>query len=166
MVAIFVKKKKLRSILKTQNNRKVLDLTFIETVGKDNKTHRFKYTTENRYDSLCKVTKLCFLVYFANRDYNDYFDFKLTPIDQSTTKVTDMFLDAKGLFKGKGLPEALIIEAKRLFPDKQIISSTNSQTFKQVCNEWRSEQGSCVWNRLVAKNLARYDKDQDLYYLY
>lgn len=140
-------------------------MTPLQSVGKDNQTYNFRYATEDYFDSTCKVNKLLFFVYSADTEYEDFFDFKVTPIDNDTVKVTDMFLDSKYFFKGKGLPEALILEAQRLFPDKQIISSTNIDKFKRVCNEWRSIPGSSVWERLVKKGLARYDKEHDLYYL-
>lgn len=140
-------------------------MTFIQTIGKDKITYDFKYVYENYICDTCKIPKVSFMIYFADDSYDDFFDFKIAPLDEFTVKITDMFLDTRMRFKGKGIPETMILEVQRLFPDRQIISSTNKNEFSRVCNEWRSVPGSRVWGRLVEKGLASYNNFEDIYYL-
>ncbi len=138
---------------------------FIKTTGKDGKTYYFKYELENQP---CRgVAKVCFKTTFLNQADNNWFDFKVAPFDGINLvngkymMVTDMFdtidpVTHQPVFKGKGLPEALIIEAQRVYPDKIIVSDSGGSLW---------EPGRAVWNRLVEKGLAHYDTAKDVYML-
>lgn len=132
---------------------------FIKTTGKDGKPYYFKYQLENQP---CRgVPKVCFKTKYVNQKDDNWFDFKVAPLGDQYMVVTDMFdtLDqATGstLFQGKGLPEALIIEAQRVYPDKIIISDTGGALW---------EAGRVVWQRLVDRKLARYEEITDRYVL-
>jgi hypothetical protein len=60
------------------------------------------------------------------------------------------------LFQGKGLPEALILEAQGVYRDKVIISDSGEAL-------WPA--GRSVWQRLVERNLARYEPREDRFVL-
>ena len=134
----------------------------LKTVGKDGKEYFFIYELEEQYDRINDITKICFKTLLEGLDKKKWFDFKVAPVGDKTLKVTDMF-DYQDIYKGKGLPEALILEAQKEYPDKQIISSSNKQ--KVFKNEWRSEAGTAVWERLVKKGLAEYSDEKDLFVL-
>ena len=143
----------------------MMKMTELSTLGKDQKNYNFRYTQEDYFDSSNDINKLLFFVYSADEDYDDYFDFKIAPLEHNIIKITDMFLDSKKYLRGRGIPEAMILEMHRLFPNHQIISSSNNDNFKRLIGEWRSLEGSAVWNRLVKNNLAIYNSEEDLYYL-
>ena len=132
------------------------------TVGKDGKEYVFTYELEEQYDRINDTHKICFKTLLEGIDKKKWFDFKVAPVGDNTLKVTDMF-DYQDIYKGKGLPEALILEAQKQYPDKEIISSSNRQ--KAFKNEWRSDAGSAVWERLVKKGLAEYSDENDLFVL-
>lgn len=134
---------------------------YIETIGKDNKIYRFVYSVRTYIDKASKLQKNVFMVFRENMVNRDPFDFQFVELPGKVIKITDMFVDYGGHCKGKGLPEALICEVNRLFPDYNISSSSN--THKALLGEWRSTQGSAVWERLVRIGKAKYLSDYDTY---
>jgi len=134
----------------------------LSTTGKDGIEYHYTYELEEQYDRINDVYKICFKTVLKGVDKKKWFDFKVAPINEDILKVTDMF-DFQGIYKGKGLPESLIMEAQKRFPEKQIISSSNRQ--KVFKNEWRSAAGSAVWERLVKKGKAEYFAEKDIYRL-
>jgi len=134
----------------------------LETGGKDGKEYVFTYELEEQYDRINDTHKICFKTLLEGIDKKNWFDFKVAPVGEKTLKVTDMF-DYQDTYKGKGLPEALILEAQKQYLDKEITSSSNKQ--KVFKNEWRSEAGTTVWERLVKKGLAEYSDEKDLFVL-
>lgn len=94
----------------------MMKMTELTTLGKDQKNYNFRYSQEDYYDSVNDRNKLLFFVYSADEDYEDYFDFKITPLDHDIIKITDMFLDSKKYLRGRGIPEAMILEVHGLFP--------------------------------------------------
>ena len=134
----------------------------LKTVGKDGKEYFFIYELEEQYDRINDITKICFKTLLEGLDKKKWFDFKVASVGDKIFKVTDMF-DYQDIYKGKGLPEALIFETQKQYPDKEIISSSNKQ--KVFKNEWRSEAGTAVWERLVKKGLADYSDEKDLFVL-
>ena len=136
-------------------------MRFIKTIGKDGKPYFFKYELENQYCSTRKIWKVCFKTTYINQKDNNWFDFKVAAKGDSFMEVTDMFdtMDHSThqlLFKGKGLPEALILEAQKVFPNKVIISATG---------DGRWPPGTAVWQRLVRNELAFYDSEHDIFIL-
>ncbi|WDF77111.1 hypothetical protein PQ469_24815 [Mucilaginibacter sp. KACC 22773] len=132
---------------------------FIKTIGKDGKPYYFKYELKNQPSH--GVAKVCFKTRFINQKDNNWFDFKVAPFEERYMKVTDMF-DTQDhstqqlLFQGKGLPEALIQEAQRVYPDKIIISDSGGAL-------WPA--GRAVWQRLVDRKLATYEAGPDRFVL-
>lgn len=107
------------------------------------------------------IKKLEFRTYMENDKQNEWFDFKVALLDNDIIKVTDMFV-GKQEHRMKGIPEALILELKRLF-NKKIISSSNSKPI--IDNEWRKPSATKVWQRLVIQNRAKYDSYNDVFEL-
>lgn len=134
----------------------------LKTVGKDGKEYCFTYELEEQYDRINDIIKICFKTVLTGIDKDKWFDFKVAPVGDNILKVTDMF-DFQGIYKGKGLPEALILEAQNQYPDKQMISSSNR--IKVFLGEWRSEAGTAVWERLVKRGLAEYSECDDIFIL-
>jgi len=64
-------------------------------------------------------------------------------------------------YTGKGISEALIPEIGRAL-GRQVTSSSNR--FPNT-NEYRSDAATKVWQKLEVKGMARYDRDEDRYYL-
>ncbi|NHA05580.1 hypothetical protein G7092_17345 [Mucilaginibacter sp. HC2] len=132
---------------------------FIKTIGKDGKPYYFRYELENQP---CRgIAKVCFKTRFINQKDNNWFDFKVAPFEERYIKVTDMFDTPDSstqqlLFQGKGLPEALILEAQRVYPDKIIISDSGEAL-------WPA--GRAVWQRLVDRKLAKYEAGLDRFIL-
>jgi len=93
---------------------------------------------------------------------DEWFDFKIAFLDNDLIKVTDMFI-GKDKHRKKGIPEALILETKRLYGQKKIISSSNIH--KLITNEWRRSEATKVWERLVSKSLAKYNQSLDTFEL-
>jgi hypothetical protein len=137
-------------------------ITKLSTIGKDGEEYHFTYELEEQYDRINDVYKICFKTVLNGVDKKKWFDFKVAPIGEDILKVTDMF-DFQKIYKGKGLPETLILEAQKRFPEKQVISSSNRQ--KIFKNEWRSDAGSAVWERLVQSGKAEYSAEKDVYKL-
>ena len=132
---------------------------FIKTTGKDGKPYYFKYELESQPSR--GLAKVCFKTKFINQKDDNWFDFKVVPHEDRYIKVTDMFVTLNHdtqqlLFQGKGLPEALILEAQRVYPDKIIISDSGEAL-------WPA--GRAVWQRLVTRNLAHYEPREDRFVL-
>jgi len=132
---------------------------FIRTIGKDGKPYYFKYQLESQPSR--GIAKVCFKTTFVDQKDGNWFDFKVAPFEDIYMRVTDMFdtfehSTHEFLFRGKGLPEALILEAQKVYPDKIIISDTGDALW---------EPGRAVWRRLVKRNLAKYDESRDLFIL-
>lgn len=128
----------------------------------DEKGREYLFEYKYGYKSFNGREKIEFQVNFLNdEEKQNWFDFKLAPIDEETLKVTDIFKGKDSHLK-TGLPEALILLSKQLF-NKKIISSSNK--VKTESCEWRSEPGTKVWKRLVKRNLALYDSETDTFTL-
>lgn len=139
------------------------DRGYINTIGKDDKPYQFIYTVRTYVDKWNNIRKNQFMVTPIENLGSIPFDFQFVELPNKTIKVTDMFIDYGQYCKGKGLPEALICEVSRLFPEYNIVSSSNIH--KSLKGEWRSEQGSAVWERLVRRGKAIYSKEHDIYHL-
>ncbi len=96
-----------------------------------------------------------------NEEEEDWFDFKIAFLTDGSIKVTDMFV-GKASHRKKGIPDALILEIKRLY-NKKVISSSNKN--KLVRSEWRKPPATKVWERLVLKNKANYNSQTDTFEL-
>jgi|GEM_PF-3578480 len=135
----------------------------IKTVGKDNLHYQFTYKVRTYRESLDDIDVIAFMVAEPGRISNDYFDFQFVELPDNEIKITSMFVGIDDYYRGKGLPEALIMEVQRLFPYQTIISSSN--THKVLHREDRWEPGTAVWERLVRSGNAKYSKERDIYYL-
>lgn len=107
------------------------------------------------------IKKIEFRTYLSNDADDDWFDFKVALLENNTLKVTDMFI-SKESHRKKGIPEALILEVKRIY-NKQVISSSNKKP--KILGEWRRDEASKAWERLVSQGKAKYDEEEDIYVL-
>lgn len=130
------------------------------SIGENGEIHDLEYEIHRLYDKVENLEKIEFRVFMKSDKEDEWFDFKLAQIGEGVLKVTDMFIGKKN-HRMKGIPEAIILEAKTVF-NKKIISSSNKQ--KQIY-EWRSLDADKVWCRLIEKGLAKYNSTKDIYYL-
>jgi hypothetical protein len=121
--------------------------------------HKCVYEIHNQFDRYNNISKIEIRLFMEGDSAEEWFDFKLAPIANNELKVTDMFI-GKNAHRRKGIPEALILEAKRIF-DKRIISSSNKQSI--LIAERRSRDATKVWERLVNKGFAIYNEAQDIF---
>lgn len=135
--------------------------TKIITTGIDLKKYECEFEIHSRYDKHNNLHKVEIRLYMEGDSTGEWFDFKLAPISHDTLKVTDMFI-GKESHRKKGIPEALILESQQLF-DKKIVSS--SDKYPVLMSEWRKEEASKVWERLVQRGFAKYNPEKDQYYL-
>ena len=98
-------------------------------------------------------------LWLPNDNEVQYFDFQLTIINDDTLKVTSIFAGNDRQRK-KGIPEALILMSRSLF-NKKITSSSRSN----INAEFRNSAATKVWERLVQKDLAKYNVAKDIYEL-
>lgn len=107
------------------------------------------------------IRKQEFRTYLVGDKEEHWFDFKIAFLTDGSIKVTDMFVGNEDHRK-KGIPDALILEIKRLY-NKKVISSSNE--IKLVRDEWRKLPATKVWERLVLKNKAKYNLQTDTFEL-
>lgn len=134
--------------------------TKIKLVGIEGAIYEAEYEIHDFYDRGDDILKIEFRIFLKGDKYDEWFDFKLAPISNDTLKVTGMFI-GKESHRGKGIPDAMILEARRIF-QKKIISSSNK---KKIIYEWRKQAADKVWKRLIQKGYAEYDEKSDIYYL-
>lgn len=78
----------------------------------------------------------------------------------SDLKVVDLFA---GDYKGKGISIPIILKSKQLF-NKRIISSSNKLKSYSGEANW-DEAVEKVWKPLVSQELAKYDIENDYYFV-
>ena len=131
-----------------------------ECVDPFGNTNRFKYSKELSEDG--DFEKVIYRVIPADTDTNDWFEFSVAKIDDTTGKVSSMNNNKVPELRGKGITEKLIeLAASEL--GLHIISSSNKLSSKKLETEWRSIDASRVWDRLVQQNKANYDSELDVY---
>ena len=108
------------------------------------------------------IKKQEFQTFMDGDNEEEWFDFKIAFLENDLIKITDMFV-GKEKHRKKGIPEALILEVKRLYGKNKIISSSNKN--KLIKGEWRREAATKAWERLVSRSLAKYDFFTDTYEL-
>lgn len=133
----------------------------ITTVGHDFIQYECEYEIHDRYDDHNDINKIEFRLIMKGDSVQNWFDFKLAPISNDILKVTDMFI-GKDYHRKKGIPEALILEAKKIF-SKKIISS--SEKYPILISEFRREAATKVWMRLMEKGYAKYNRELDIFEL-
>ncbi len=91
------------------------------------------------------------LVYDNKELLGDFFEFKVIK-KSGILKVQNMFAHDKK-YRKQGLPEALIEYAKNHFQE-----SIYSSSIVHIGDDWLSEEGKKVWNRLITSGNACFDK--------
>lgn len=95
---------------------------------------------------------------------NDYFSFQLREMENGTDlKVVDLYPDREKNYIGKGISISIILKSKEIF-NKRIISSSNKR--KSHPGEFNTREAiEKVWDRMVLLGLAKYDSDNDYYFV-
>jgi hypothetical protein len=122
--------------------------------------HQFLYSIEESEEN--GHLKWIFRVMSVDLQANDWYEFAVTKIDNSTGKVTVMNNRNMIQYRGKGITEKLIDEASKVL-GLTIISSTNISEAKTLETEWRTEPATKIWERLKAKGIASHDDQTDIY---
>lgn len=135
----------------------------LQSVGKDNNTYNYEYLVSSYTHRHDKYTVIVLNVNRVDEPCYDWFDFQYVELSGNRIKTIAMFLDMNQCHRGKGLPEALILELRKLYPNHIITSSSN--TVKDLSDECRTEMASSVWNRLVRSGQAIFDIDKDVFTL-
>lgn len=129
-------------------------------VDKSGKATEFNYSID--FSEEDDFEKIIYRVIPADINTDDWFEFSLVRIDDSTGKIFAMNNNNVPELTGKGIPEKLIEIAAAQF-NSTIISSSNNPKSKLLDTEWRTVAATKVWERLVAKDKAKYDSQLDLY---
>ena len=129
-------------------------------VDKSGKANEFKYSIE--FGEEDDFQKIIYRVIPADINTDDWFEFALVRINDSTGKIYAMNNNNVPELAGKGISEKLIEIAAAQF-NSTIISSSNNPKSKKLGTEWRTVAANKVWDRLVANNKAKYDSQLDVY---
>lgn len=129
-------------------------------VDKNGNKNEFKYSFEVGEEE--GFQKISYQVVPAEINIDDWFEFSLIRINETTAKIYAMNNNSIPELSGKGIPEKLIEIAASQF-NSTIISSSNNPKSKHLETEWRSISANKVWDRLVANNKAKYDSHLDVY---
>ena len=134
----------------------------IECIGRDNLETTFRYSLEE--SELNQYKKWIFRIVPENLEFQDWFEFsvlELSEIDR-IGKVITMNANRRSEYLSKGIPDKMIEVSSQVL-GLNIISSTNKEEYKFTENEFRTEEASKVWDRLVKKGCASYDLENDVY---
>lgn len=137
--------------------------TIIETRSKTGEVHQFACEAPEEDtvfgDDINKPVRN--LVYRLRTQPDDEYFFEFTiKEEQDLLRVVMMNNHSRPEYTGKGIPEAMIVRLAKE-SGKRISSSSN-----QGCeNEYRTVAASKIWQRLVARGLARYDETEDRFYV-
>ena len=124
----------------------------IYCTGRDGIQRMFYYCLN---ESIINETKnWVFMVIPESKIFDDWFEFTVTEIGNRIGKVTMMKHREIAEYVAMGIPEAMIVEAKRCL-NLNIISSSN----KLEAGEFRTPHASKVWNSLIDSNLAEYHEN-------
>lgn len=102
------------------------------------------------------------LTIFASNDYSDrdFFELIAKETDDKKLKIISINKNDDFLYGAKGIPDSAIPELIKL-TGFGVISSSNIRT--KETNEFRTEDATKFWDRLVKKGNATYDPAKDLY---
>lgn len=130
----------------------------ISSIGNDGLEYTFRYSiTESEEDG---NLKWIFRVMPSDLNATDWYEFAITKVNPQLGKVTMMDNRNMQVYRGKGITEKLIEVASSEL-GIEICSSSNTE--KTFSNEYRTSAADIIWNRLVNKGKAVYDKPRDLY---
>src|SRR5690348_11566195 len=132
----------------------------IECIDRYGQANNFKYSIEKSQEN--DFEKLIFRVVPANLNTDDWFEFSIVKIDDTTGKISSMNNNSIPELSGKGIPDKLI-ELIALKFNLKIISSSNKPSSQKLDTEWRTIDANKVWDRLIKQNKALYDSDLDIY---
>lgn len=133
------------------------NMVCIDRYGNSN---NFRYSIDNSEEE--DFEKIIYRVIPADIETNDWFEFSVAKIGDSTGKIVTMNNNGVPELSGMGISEKLIeIAAEQL--KLKIITSSNIEAAKLLTGEWRSVSASGVWKRIVRQSKATYDRELDVY---
>lgn len=91
----------------------------------------------------------------------EFFELGVVELDAATLRVVMLENHRHPAISAKGIPDAMLIEARRVL-GRTIQSSPTRGTTHDIR---RSKDATKVWERLRANGLASYDSSADVYYL-
>jgi len=133
----------------------------IECIDKSGKACVFHYRYE--FDELDHKHRVNV---YANAEFNGpAFEFSYETVCENPRiwKQTGMFHHGASVFSGKGIPDSLIPALTVQFNAVIESSPRNQETSLDEEAVWRTPAADKVWERLVAKNLAEYDTNLNVY---
>ena len=96
-------------------------------------------------------------------DKDDFFQFSLKQVNNHLYVVSDMDSNRPHYSK-VGIPDETIVYASKKILGCRICSSTNNPQKKHFENEFIIPAAEEVWKRLVQRDLAVYDSQDERYY--
>lgn len=140
----------------------------IECEGKDGKTRKFVFNDPTPRKTLSGYYEYSFWI---GTRIDDVVFFELRLIEKPDGELRiDAISGNDTKYSAKGIPEALLPFVSRLL-GKRICSSRSKgddniiRTYGSGTTEFRTEDATKMWNRLVSKGLAEYYPDEDIYRL-
>jgi hypothetical protein len=128
--------------------------------GRDRAEHKFLYSIEESEEQ--GLVKWIFRVMPEDLKAKDYYEFAVVIIGNNTGKIVMMDNRNMKEYRGKGITEKMIAEAKKAL-GVSIISSTNCSKYKALETEWRTDSATIIWERLRMNGKANYDEEKDIY---
>lgn len=130
----------------------------ISCIGKDGLSNQFyyNYSVSRGFPIEHRMT------IYASPDYSDLEFFELTAkeIDENKLKIITIMKNSEALYGAKGIPDSAIPEMIKL-SEKHVVSSSNNADMGG--NEFRSDDATKMWKRLVACEKAKYESSIDRY---
>ena len=139
------------------------EYSHLNTVDKNGGIHHFIYAPpeEDRHFGANPDQASAVFIYRIKTAIADEhsFEFSVQDISRDSFRVVMMENHLRKEYTSKGIPEAMIILLARTC-GKTVTSSSNLNG----AEEFRTCPASKIWDRLVAKGLARYSTEEDRYY--
>ena len=139
------------------------EFSVLKTLDKNGEAHQFVYEPPeedqvfgDNYDEIART--FTYRIKTAP-DNEHFFEFTIQKEGQDRLRVVMMENFFREEYKGKGIPEAMIMMLART-SGKTVTSSSNGAE----PGEYRSTSADKIWQRLVRSNLARYNLEEDRYY--
>lgn len=146
-------------------------MTPLLTKDRQNNPYEFKFSCIVKHYSNVIIDGICPRYKFSaqSNDLNLPGSYYLTvvEVDNSLRVVElmnnyDPITDSNGHLKGKGIGIALLYRISQFFIG-EITSSSNSKVNQKEIGEFRSDESTVFWNKLVSTGEARYCQDRHVY---
>lgn len=133
----------------------------LSCTGIDGKTRTFYYRYYSEPRKKEYIFNVCDRQDFQ-RQPNNVFEMTVCGTATGALKVIMMMHHGCVLYSKRGIPESLIIEIASVL---HCCIRSSSNKLPKDPSERRTNEATKVWKRLESNGLAKYDKDEDFYYL-